>query len=348
MLSKPLAFGLLVAACVVAAGGGAYIATLQHAGSSEGVAPASLARPADPTPQPVGASQAQATANPVAEPTSVPAVPDSSSSTSGASTAKPAAAPKKAPARAADTTGRDAGASHPAVVAPSAPPATVQPLPTPQADQGIPVQRPWPGPPVSAQLPPSFPGDQGRPEGDASHDNVKLWEEMVVPSESVLGLQLETSVNTDYARIEDRVDAKLTRDVRVSGRVAVPSGTRVIGSVVLVERGGKVKERSRIGITFNTLVMGDGTKIPITTDTVFREGDSPANKASAKIGGAAIGGAIIGAILGGGKGAAIGSGIGAGAGTAAAMNGARIPVVMSAGTAVSVRTQSPITVTVEK
>jgi len=180
------------------------------------------------------------------------------------------------------------------------------------------------------------------------HDNVKLWEELVVPPESVLGLQLESSLNTELAQIEDRVDARLTRDVRVNGRVAIPSGSHVVGAVVLVERGGRMKDRARIGIRFNSLVLADGTRMQIVTDTLYRESESPANKASAKIGGAAIGGAIIGAIIGGGKGAAIGSGIGAGAGTAAAMSSDRMRVMLPEGTTVSVRTQAPITVTVEK
>jgi hypothetical protein len=180
------------------------------------------------------------------------------------------------------------------------------------------------------------------------HDNVKLWEELVVPTESVLGLQLESSLNTENAQVEDRVDARVTRDVRVNGRVAIPSGSHVVGTVVLVERGGRIKERARIGIRFNSLTLADGTRLPIVTDTLFRESESPANKASAKIGGAAIGGAIIGAIIGGGKGAAIGSGIGAAGGTAAAMSSDRMRVVVPAGTTVSVRTQAPIMVTVEK
>ena len=33
------------------------------------------------------------------------------------------------------------------------------------------------------------------------------------------------------------------RDVRVNGRVAIPAGSRMSGSVVVVERGGKVRER---------------------------------------------------------------------------------------------------------
>ena len=69
-----------------------------------------------------------------------------------------------------------------------------------------------------------------------------------------------------------------------------------------VERGGKFKERARLGIRFHTLVLADGTRVPINTETIYRDGDAPANGSAQKVGGGAVGGAILGAILGGGKG----------------------------------------------
>ena len=96
------------------------------------------------------------------------------------------------------------------------------------------------------------------------------------------------------------------------------------------------------------MVLADGTKLNIRTDSVVREGPSPGKESTAKIGGAAAGGAILGAILGGGKGAVIGGAIGAGGGTAAQMAGDRQPALLPAGSTVSVRIQQPVTVTVEK
>ena len=172
--------------------------------------------------------------------------------------------------------------------------------------------------------------------------------ELVVPADAVLGLQVERTVTSETARVEDRVEARVTRDIRVGDRVAIPAGSVVQGSVMEVERGGKVKERARLGIRFHTVVLADGSRLNIRTDSVVREGASPANESAAKIGGAAIGGAILGAILGGGKGAVIGGSVGAAGGTAATMAGGRNPAILPAGTTVSVRVQQPVTVTVEK
>ena len=172
--------------------------------------------------------------------------------------------------------------------------------------------------------------------------------ELVIPSDAVLGLQIERTVSSEVARVEDRVDARVTRDVRVGDRVAIPAGSLVQGSVMEVERGGKVRERSKLGIRFHTVVLADGSRLTIKTDSVVREGPSPAKESAAKIGGAAAGGAILGAILGGGKGAVIGGSIGAAGGTAATMAGNRQPAVLPAGSTVSVRVQQPVTVTIEK
>jgi len=172
--------------------------------------------------------------------------------------------------------------------------------------------------------------------------------DLVVAPDSVLGLQMETSISSDKAQVEDQVTARVTRDVRVGERVAIPAGSTARGEVTTVERGGKVKDRARLGIRFTSVVLADGTRVPIETETIYREGDSPSGQSAAKIGGGAIGGAIIGGIFGGAKGAAIGASAGAGAGTAAVMAGGRNPATLPSGTPVTVRVVKPATVTVEE
>ena len=174
----------------------------------------------------------------------------------------------------------------------------------------------------------------------------KVFEDLAISADSVIGLQTETRITSETARIEDRVEARVTRDVKVGDRVAIPAGSRAIGSVIQVERGGKFKERARLGIRFHTLVLVDGTRLPISTETVFREGEAPTFAAA--VGGAAVGGAILGAILGGRKCAAIGGAAGAGAGAAAAANSDRGAAVFPPGAPLTVRLVSPVTVTIER
>jgi hypothetical protein len=142
------------------------------------------------------------------------------------------------------------------------------------------------------------------------------------------------------------VNARVSRDVTAEDRLAIPAGARLEGTVTLVERGGKFKERARLGVRFHTLVLADGTRIPISTETIYREGNAPSNSSAAKIGGGAVGGAIVGGILGGGDGAAKGAAVGGAAGTGVVLATRGKEVRLGPGTPVSVKLTAPVTVRV--
>ena len=71
---------------------------------------------------------------------------------------------------------------------------------------------------------------------------------------------------------------------------------------MLVEHAGKFKDRARLGIRFHSLVLADGTRMSMQTETIFRDGDSPTGPAASKVGASAVVGGIIGAVVGGKKG----------------------------------------------
>ena len=167
------------------------------------------------------------------------------------------------------------------------------------------------------------------------------FDELEVAADSVIGIQLDSAVSTRNARLEDPVEARVIRDVQVGDRVAIPSGARLRGSVVLVEAGGRLRSASRLGVRFHTLLMDDGAEVRLSTETIYREGKSPGGDSVAKIGGAAVAGSILGAIFGGERGAAIGGSIGAAGGTAAALNGDAEPAVLPAGSRLTVRLSLP-------
>ena len=332
-----LVFAGLTVGCLTAAGGGAYLAVRQTQ-----AAPAALAAPVAPA----AVTESEGLITPEA------AKPES---------ARPAAPPAGVP----DARTLRAGVDEPAMRAPSVSTPASSSTRTARV-----VQRPAPAetrtPPAAPQVSTPAPSTSGtmwetRPSVQPSAPEYREPEppapppppapefvDLTVPSDAVLGLQIERTLSSETARVEDRVDARVTRDVRVADRIAIPAGSTVRGSVSEVDRGGRVKGTARLAIKFHTIVLADGTQLPLKTDAVVREGASPGGESAAKVGGAAIGGAILGAILGGGKGAAIGGAVGAGAGTAAAMSNDRNPATLAAGTTVTVRMQAPITVTVQK
>jgi hypothetical protein len=160
---------------------------------------------------------------------------------------------------------------------------------------------------------------------------------VIVAKASVIGITLEQTLSTRTARVEDRVSGRVSRGVRVAGTIAIPEGSRLEGTVVVVEHGGKFRDRPRIGIRFSTVVLPDNTRIALSTDPIYREGESPAADATAKVGTGAVIGAVLGAVLGGKKGAILGGSAGAAGGAAAVARGEEPEVLLKTGTSLTVR-----------
>lgn len=331
MISNRLAFIGVAFTCIVAAFGGGYLASRQNTvpvpasalestrsttstSTSPDAPPASVEERAS---QPAVAGGSRTSQAPLArqiEPRSVPQ----------ATSPAPASAERQS-ASAVDRT------SASSTTTPSAAPQPA--LPTATFDSVTPV------------TPTSRPAEEAPRTPDPPE---KTLIELVVPANAVIGLQTQNRLSSETAHVEDRVEARVMRDVKVGNEVAIPAGANAIGSVTQVETGGKFKERARLSVRFHTVVLSDGTRLPINTETVYREGDAPGDSAAAKVGGTAVAGAIIGAILGGSKGAAAGAAAGAGGGAAVVAAGDRKPATMPVGYQVTVRILTPVTVTVEK
>ena len=349
MFSRPLAFLLLALGCVTAAAGGAYVATRQNAAAP---VPA-VADAATPAGAPAPALAAAPAAQPVAETEAAVSSTKAADTAKAVDSAKAADVPLRAeaepPARAARTVKpRETPAPKPAAPAPTSRRARSEP----PAERTVPMnggaaQPPQPQSAASAPVA-AMPEPARAAEPQPEAPRVPQFEEVILPAAAVIGLQLESSLSSERARVEDGVDARVTRDVQAAGRVAIPAGSRVLGSVTLVDRGGKVKERARLGVRFHTLVLADGSEVALQTEAIYREGESPAGDSAKKIGVAAVGGAILGGILGGKKGAAIGGATGAAGGTAAVMSGDRQAAFLRGGEIVTARLSSPATITVER
>jgi len=331
MLTRSLAIGLLAAGCLTAAAGGSYLAVRQNATTQStpvevSPAPAVNETEAIVTPNESPKNGAPEPQSPgVAEPPPAPVIPPQQPVTRPSQPIRRPVAvraarrvPTAAPAAVSAADRSDELTTAPASERPHDP-SPIEPIPAP-----LPVTK---DPPRPAE---------------------PLMEEIILPASSVVGLELETTVTSERARLEDRVDARVTRDVYADGRLAIPAGSRVIGAVTTVDRGGKVKERARLAVRFHTLVLANGRQVTLRTEPIVREGESPSNESSRKIGGAAIGGAVLGAILGGGKGAIAGATAGAAGGTAAVMAGGRNAATLGAGSIVTVKLTAPASFEVER
>lgn len=327
MTSRILPVGLLAAGCLTAAAGGSYLALRHNAAQ-----PAPVVLPA-PAPSGPAVNESEGIVTPPAPSDSPqPAEPSLEKAAPPRVTPRPpdprrvfpkTARARRVPVRASRTTADPSPEEAAPAVDSSSTAAALPALELPPQ----PIEPP-PAPEPAAATKPVF--------------------EVIIPSTSVIGLELETTLSSETASVEDRVDARVTRDVYADGRLAIPAGSRVIGAVTVVERGGKVKERARLGVRFHTLVLAGGRQVNLRTEEIYRAGDSPADSSSKKIGGAAVGGAVLGAIIGGKKGALIGATTGAAGGTAAVMAGDRKPATLTSGTVVTVKLAAPATLEVER
>jgi hypothetical protein len=140
---------------------------------------------------------------------------------------------------------------------------------------------------------------------------------VTVPRGTNIEVRTTQPLSTKHNKSGETFGAIVDRDVLVSGRRVIPSGTRVIGRLVEVAPAGK-SAGGRMTLVLTTIELEKGP-VMIQTEPIALEAKSQAKRDAGRvIGGGAIG-AIVGGIAGGGSGAAIGAAVGGGAGTVAAV-----------------------------
>lgn len=146
-------------------------------------------------------------------------------------------------------------------------------------------------------------------------------------------LNLINSISTRSAASGDRVYMETAFPIMADGKIVIPPGSYVAGTVTQVKRAGKLKGRSELFIRFDSLTLPNGVtrdfrgtisnldgtnseKLDRTEGKV--RGDSDKGGDAVKVGEAAAWGTTIGGIAGR---SATGAGIGAAAGAAAGLAG---------------------------
>jgi hypothetical protein len=143
---------------------------------------------------------------------------------------------------------------------------------------------------------------------------------LVLSEGTEMTVRLEQPLSSRTARVEDRFEATVARPVYVDGRIVIPDGSRVQGTVTVVERAQRPARGGRLNLSFDRLLLDDGTTVDLSARLVQVKEDIGSG-GTVKQGaiGAAIGG-ILGKVLGGTKGAIVGVLLG-GAGGAISSSG---------------------------
>jgi len=180
-------------------------------------------------------------------------------------------------------------------------------------------------------------------QDDKENAAVKPW---LVPAGTKVPVRLQTAISTKTARVGDPVYAQTVFPVAIDGKMMIPSGTYVQGTISQIKRAGRIKGRAEILFHFTTLVFPSGytVMLPGSVDNVDSDTERPKDpegtiqqrgekgKDIGTIASTGATGAVIGAAADGGKGAAIGGGMGGAAGLAIAMLTRGSDVQLPAGT----------------
>lgn len=150
-------------------------------------------------------------------------------------------------------------------------------------------------------------------------------------------LSLLNSVSTKNSVEGDRVYLETVFPIVANGRVIVPVGSSVAGTVTSVKRAGRVKGRAELFVRFDSLILPNGTMRDFRARITQLDSTSPGklDRGEGKIEGegnksgdakvlaeTATAGAVLGGIAGAARGSTgAGLGIGAAAGATAAMIG---------------------------
>lgn len=159
-----------------------------------------------------------------------------------------------------------------------------------------------------------------------------------VTSGSKIPLSLINSVSTKHSVEGDRIYLETVFPILVNGKIVIPPGSYVAGTVTQIKRPGRVKGRGELFLRFDSLTLPNGVtrdfrarvssldgraseELDRTEGKIRSEGDKAGDART--IGEAAGAGASIGAIAGGAASGhyGMGAGIGAAAGATAGLMG---------------------------
>jgi type IV secretion system protein VirB10 len=197
-------------------------------------------------------------------------------------------------------------------------------------------------PPAPATQPASAgPAPSWRKAEEAKTPEAKLAEakagDFVVDAGTKVPLTLINSISTKHSAEGDRVYLQTVYPIMVSGRIVIPPGSYVAGTVTVVKRPGRVKGRGELFLRFDSLTLPNGVtrdfraRIGTMDGRASEEFDRAEGKIKSEgnkggdartVGESAAAGASVGVLAGAAAGHyGMGAGIGAAAGAAAGLMG---------------------------
>lgn len=92
----------------------------------------------------------------------------------------------------------------------------------------------------------------------ASHVSARQESSVVVPAGAVIPLQLENTVNSRTAYVEQHIYAETIFPVVVNDRILIPVHSYVRGEITEVIRPGRVSGKAKLGLRCDEIILPDG------------------------------------------------------------------------------------------
>jgi hypothetical protein len=171
---------------------------------------------------------------------------------------------------------------------------------------------------------------------------------LTIPARTFIAVRLMGSLSSDNNQQGDGFSATLEQPIVVDGWVVARRGQIAIGRVVEVQRAGRVKGVSSLGIVLSELPLVDGRQLSVASQLVQTSAGTSKGRDALAVATTGGIGAGIGGAVDGGSGAGIGAAAGAAAGIAGVLLTPGRPTVMPAETLLTFRLQEPITINTQR
>jgi BON domain len=141
---------------------------------------------------------------------------------------------------------------------------------------------------------------------------------IVVSAGTLISVRVGQALSSATSKTGQTFIATLARPLNAGGRIAIPRGADLVGTVLNAKAKGRFKGEGELSLAL-TSVSVRARSYSIQTEPLDSTVKGKGKRSAATTGGGAAGGALIGGLAGGGKGAGIGALVGGGAGLVGGM-----------------------------
>jgi hypothetical protein len=202
------------------------------------------------------------------------------------------------------------------------------------------------GNPAASQTPPT--GGQNGPANNDPPPPAPLPATLTIAPGTFFTVRVNQALSSDRNQVGDPFTASLVKPIVVNGIIVADRGQTIAGRVAEVDKGGRIKGLSKLGIELTELTLVTGEQVPVQSQLISHTAPGAVGRDAAAIGTTTAVGAAVGAAADFGRGAAIGAGAGAAAGIIGVLLTRGHPTVIYPESVLTFRVDSPIVVLTDR